>query len=380
MAGIFISYRHVDIDTTFLLQYWLKEHFGQGLIFWDKQDIPAGAKWAEVIRERVRSANALIAFIGPGWIDERKRLKASDDWVRVEIASALAGKTLVVPVLGSQITLKDLSPDRLPKDLKQLPARQSLSMADMTFHARLMEALEKAVPKSEAVDIESVLPRVGRLLLNQVARLQIRAVELIQDGRTDRAVEELHEGFSLMMELIQIAPPGLNLDVQLGFLYKTIAQAFDAAGNRAEADHYLGLAYSAFLRVKEAGPGAGRSAQDIAGALNGIGNVYQGRGQFDEAVRYYRLAVEIEPRYGYAWHDMFSARDARARQGGPIDLATMREALAKVIETGAGLPGLGQDKIALLRGCLAHWEQAAGSPKTGAPKSKSGARAKAKRR
>src|SRR5216683_1572619 len=41
MAGIFISYRHVDIDTTFLLQYWLKEHFGQGLIFWDKQDLPA---------------------------------------------------------------------------------------------------------------------------------------------------------------------------------------------------------------------------------------------------------------------------------------------------------------------------------------------------
>jgi hypothetical protein len=45
IAGIFISYRHVDTDTTFLLQYWLKEHFGQGLIFWDKQDISPGAEW-----------------------------------------------------------------------------------------------------------------------------------------------------------------------------------------------------------------------------------------------------------------------------------------------------------------------------------------------
>jgi len=285
-----------------------------------------------------------------------------------------------VPALGSQVKPEDLSAARLPKDLKQLPARQSLSMADMTFHPRLMEALEKAVPKGEGIDIESLLPRVGRLLLNQVARLQIRAVELIQDGRTDRAVEELYEGFSLMMELIQIAPPGLNLDAQLGYLYKTIAQAWDAAGNRAEADHYLGLAYSAFLRVKDAGVGAGRSTEDIASALNGIGNVYQGRGQFDEALRYYRLAVEIEPRYGYAWHDMFSALDAQARRGGPIEVATMHEALAKVIETGAGLPGLGPDKIALLQSCLGHWEQVAGSPKTSAGKSKSRASAKPRRR
>ena len=124
MAGIFISYRHMDIDATFLLQYWLKEHFGQGLIFWDKQDIPAGAEWAKVIPERVRSANALIAFIGPGWIDERKRLKAADDWVRIELATALAGKILVVPVLGSRVAPEDVA-DRLPKDLKQLPSGNS---------------------------------------------------------------------------------------------------------------------------------------------------------------------------------------------------------------------------------------------------------------
>jgi tetratricopeptide (TPR) repeat protein len=366
MAGIFISYRHVDTDTTFLLQYWLKEHFGQGLIFWDKQDISPGAEWATVLSERVRSSNALIAFIGPGWIRERRRLKAADDWVRVEIATALAGKIPVVPVLGSQVTTAELSAEHLPKDLRQLTARQYLSMADMTFHPRLMAALESVVPKGEAVDFASLLPRVGRLLLNQVARLQIRAVELIQDGRTDRAIEELREGFSLMTELIRIAPPGLNLDAQLGYLYKTIAQAWDAAGNRAEADHYLELAFSAFQRVRDAGAGADHSTEDVGSALNGIGNVHQGRGEFDEALRFYRLAVEIEPRYGYAWHDMFSARDEQARKGGAIDLATMREALAKVIETGADAPGLGQDKIELLRNCLSHWEQLAALTKADA--------------
>jgi tetratricopeptide (TPR) repeat protein len=361
MAGIFISYRRVDLDSAFLLQYWLKEHFGPGLVFWDKQDIEPGQEWAKVIRARVRSSNALIAVVGSGWIEERRRLNAPDDWVRVEIAAALAQPILVVPVLASQV--KNLSAADLPKELKKLSSKQSLSMGDLTFHARLMQALQKAVPANNRVDLESLLPRVGQLLLQQLSRLQVRAVELIQDGKIDRAVEELREGFSLMMELTRLSPPGLRLDVQMGYLYKTLAQAFDASGHRAEADHYLALAYSAFLRIKEAGAGDQRSVDDIAGALNGIGNVYQGRNQLEEAIRYYRLALEIAPRYPYAWHDLFSATDAVAHSGGVADLATMREALAKVIATGSGLPGLGADKIALLRSELAHWEQAAAEPR-----------------
>jgi hypothetical protein len=65
-------------------------------------------------------------------------------------------------------------------------------------------------------------------------------------------------------------------------------------------------------------------------------------------------------------------------------VATMREALAKVIETGAGLPGLGADQIALLRRTLAHWEQGADSrpkpAKTTAKLSKQKTVRKSKRR
>jgi tetratricopeptide (TPR) repeat protein len=357
MAGIFISYRRVDLDSAFLLQYWLKEHFGQSLVFWDKQDIGPGEDFGKVIQDRVSSSNALIALIGSGWVEERKRLDAPNDWVRVEIATALAGQILVVPVLASKVA--NLSAADLPAELKKLAAKQSLSMADLTFHSRLMQALQKAVPAGDRVDLESLLPRVGRLLLQQLARLQVRAVELIQDGKTDRAVEELHEGFSLMMELIQLSPPGLHLDVQLGYLYKTLAQAFDASGHRAEADHYLALAYGVFLRIKETGAADQRSLDDIAGALNGIGNVHHGRDELEEAIRWYRRALEIEPRYAFAWHDLFAAADAIARKGGVVDLVTMREALAKVVETGAGLPGLGEDHIALLRRSLDQWEHPA---------------------
>jgi hypothetical protein len=136
MAGIFIRYRHVDLDSAFLLQYWLKEHFGQGLVFWDKQDIGPGEEWAKVIPARVRSSNAVIALIGSGWVEERKRLDAPDDWVRVEIAAALAEPILVVPVLASKVD--NLVASSLPEELKKLAGKQSLSMADLTFRARLM--------------------------------------------------------------------------------------------------------------------------------------------------------------------------------------------------------------------------------------------------
>jgi tetratricopeptide (TPR) repeat protein len=355
MAGIFISYRRVDIDNAFLLQYWLKEHFGQSLVFFDKKDIAPGEEWAKVIPERVRSSNALIALIGGGWVEERNRLNDPGDWVNTEIATALAENILVVPVLTSRVG--NLSPDALPEDLKDLVAKQSLSMVESDFHSRLMQALQKVVPAGDQVDLESLLPRVGRLLLGQLARLQVRAVELIQESRVDRAVEELQEGFSLMMELIQLAPPGLHLDAQLGYLYKTLAQAFDAAGDRTQADHYLDLALSAFQRVKD----TGGDVTDIASALNGVGNVYHARDELEKAIRYYRLALELEPRYAYAWHDLFGAADAMARKG-TVDLETMRESLAKVIETGTGLPGLGNDKIAMLRSNLAYWEAAVQQP------------------
>jgi len=191
-----------------------------------------------------------------------------------------------------------------------------------------------------------------------------------------------------MMELIPLAPPGLGLDVQLGYLYKTIAQVMEASGHRDEADHYSGLAFTTFLQIKDAGIAKGRNVEDFASAINGIGNFYHSRNELEKAIYYYRLALEIMPGYAYAWHDLFAACDALARNGGAIDLDTMREALAKVIETGANQLGLGSDKIAMLRGCLAHWEEITRAPKREGKargglrtkqKNKSGSRAKIER-
>ena len=118
------------------------------------------------------------------------------------------------------------------------------------------------VPKVEKADIESLLPRVGRLLLNQLARLQIRAVELIQDGRTDRAVEELQEGFSLMTELVH---GGAGFHAIAAENAAVVVDVIDLGVALAAADAHLIGVFGGF-DIDAVGR-AGRRAQETGDAL-----------------------------------------------------------------------------------------------------------------
>src|SRR5262249_45925208 len=145
------------------------------------------------------------------------------------------------------------------------------------------------------------------------------------------------------------------LDIQLGYLQKTLGQAFDVAGQRDRAEEHYDLAAKVFLRVKEDVPASAKTAADLANAINGLGNLYAERGDLDRAIACYRQAVDLNPAHAYAWHDLFGAYHGLARRG-RIELEEMRHALQKVKETGAGLPGLGADYIRQLEGYLAYWE------------------------
>ena len=84
----------------------------------------------------------------------------------------------------------------------------------------------------------------------------------------------------------------------------------------------------------------------------------------DQAIEYYRKALEMEPEYHYAWHDLFSAYAAMARRG-LIDLDAMRMALQRIRETSAGsqpgtqVPGLDLEYLKSLETCLHDREQRA---------------------
>jgi tetratricopeptide (TPR) repeat protein len=254
---------------------------------------------------------------------------------------------------------------KLPRATADLTRANAVTLADATFHRdvdTLVAALGRVTPLQRATPPQPTLDprqlRANELLRNQVSRLQIRAVELIEENKVDRALDELTAGHELLMLLMDWSPAELNLDLQLGYLYKTLGQAFSAASDRAHAERYIDLAASTFERVKNRAPDASLDANALAGAINGLGNVYFERGQIDRAIEMYRAATELVPQYSYAWHDLFGALNEKARAG-DIDVSAMRLALDNVKKTGTGQPGLSATYLAQLEGILEGWARAA---------------------
>ena len=107
MSGqIFISYRR---DTSAMsagrLYDRLSSHFASNQIFMDVDTIEPGVDFVRTIEEAVAACDVLIAVIGGRWLispDEkgRRRLDNPEDFVRVEIATALKRGIRVIPCTG----------------------------------------------------------------------------------------------------------------------------------------------------------------------------------------------------------------------------------------------------------------------------------------
>jgi len=214
-----------------------------------------------------------------------------------------------------------------------------------------------AVEQARAMAQQEIDVISGDLIKRQAARIEARAVELIREGKLDRAVDELREGLVLVATLLAKAPSDTGLMVLQGYFYKAIAQAFQAIGDKEQEGLFLDRAEKVFSLVKDEVPPDQKSAADIASAINGLGNLYAARGEFEKALECYRLATLLAPDYAYSWHDMFAAYCGLAKSG-KLELEAMRLALRKVKETGQGIPGLGADYIAQqLEPLLRYWEQ-----------------------
>jgi hypothetical protein len=85
-------------------------------------------------------------LIGREWLNaadasRRRRLDRSDDFVRTEIAKALASRVRVIPALVGDAVMPEAKD--LPEDLRGLTRRQALEISDTRFHHvdRLIQAL-----------------------------------------------------------------------------------------------------------------------------------------------------------------------------------------------------------------------------------------------
>jgi tetratricopeptide (TPR) repeat protein len=157
MSGIFISYRREDSQQVAgRLFDRLAQHFGKERVFRDIDTIAPGAKFAQVIAERVGACDALVALIGERWLDAkdaqgRRRLDLPDDFVRAEIAEALAQNKLVIPVLieGTPMPARNA----LPPEIAALADFNALPIGDARFDfdvGRLTSVIGKVIPTASA--------------------------------------------------------------------------------------------------------------------------------------------------------------------------------------------------------------------------------------
>lgn len=148
MARIFISYRRQDSEGYVGRLYdHLMRHFEAEQVFMDVDSIPLGVDFVTFLEQSVAECDVLLAVIGPLWVsatdaDGSQRLMLDDDFVRIEVAAALAQGKVVVPVLVGGAKMPR-SAD-LPADLQPITRRNAVMLEHARF-ARDVDRLVEAV-------------------------------------------------------------------------------------------------------------------------------------------------------------------------------------------------------------------------------------------
>ena len=150
-AGIFISYRREDSrHAAGRLADDLSDAFGGERIFRDIEGIDLGVRFGEALEKALAACSVMLVLIGPRWLTAqdaqgRRRLERPEDWVRQEVATALARGIPVVPVLLEGAALP--TSDELTADLQGLIERQKIELSDERWRG----------------DVQSLIARLARL-------------------------------------------------------------------------------------------------------------------------------------------------------------------------------------------------------------------------
>jgi formylglycine-generating enzyme required for sulfatase activity len=147
VSGIFISYRREDSEgQARALSIELEDYIGEASVFMDVDSIALGRDFRQVLLQSLESCDALLALIGPNWLDAKdgagkRRLDDPADFVRQEIATALKRNIPVTPVLlqGAAMPARE----RLPDDLKDLVYRNGFELSHTRWHSDVREMIQR---------------------------------------------------------------------------------------------------------------------------------------------------------------------------------------------------------------------------------------------
>ena len=152
MSAIFLSYRRDD-SSGYAGRLFdnLVARFGRENVFMDIETLEPGLDFIEGIDRAIRSCGAVIAMIGPNWLTAtnrqgQRRLDDPNDFIRLEIATALKRGVRVIPVLVYDASMP--SEEQLPESLRRLSRLQSFEISDNRWEfdvGRLADVLEPVI-------------------------------------------------------------------------------------------------------------------------------------------------------------------------------------------------------------------------------------------
>ncbi len=139
MSKVFISYRREDSGhAAARVHDRLATEFGQRLVFLDVDSIPLGVNFSKAIRDEVGKCELMLAIIGPRWLtimdaEGNRRIDNPADFVRIEIAAALARNIPVIPVFLDGVRIPIAR--ELPREIRELALRQGIDVRAVSFHS-----------------------------------------------------------------------------------------------------------------------------------------------------------------------------------------------------------------------------------------------------
>ena len=142
--GVFLSYRKAENKwEAGRIKDWLIRELGEHAVFRDTDSIRPGKNFAQELDEAVGKCKIMLALIGATWLKRSKgtrRIDSENDWVRIEIESALQRHRVVIPVLLDNATMP--ADTSLPESLRGFAYRQAYPLRESDFERDMKGLIE----------------------------------------------------------------------------------------------------------------------------------------------------------------------------------------------------------------------------------------------
>jgi hypothetical protein len=145
---VYISYRRSDTAHIAVRLVDRLRSLGKDIdVVVDLLDLEPGDSWSVKLRRAISSADVMLVLIGRNWSGLRageRQLDQPYDFVKLEIAGALASGKVVIPVLVDGASMPGVG--ELPAELRELTDRQAVVLQPSSFDVGV-ERLYKTIQR-----------------------------------------------------------------------------------------------------------------------------------------------------------------------------------------------------------------------------------------